>query len=137
MSRAPARWLPALLAALALAGCTGFFSMRFPDPRDFAQHARDADYFELHWNYHRPRPDLLEATGLIINRYGPPIKSVTLELVSFDPQGKLLNRRTATPPGPPLYRFDGLPFTIRLPLNGGEASFLLRVHNYDYFSTPA
>lgn len=136
MSRALGRAL-CLLAALLLGGCGGFFSMRFPGPEDFAEHIRDAEHFELHWNYRRPSPGVLEAEGLIVNRYGPPIKTVTLELVSFDRQGKPLQRRTTTPPGGPLQRFDALPFTIRLPLSGEEAAFLLRVYRYDYYSTPA
>lgn len=134
MSRALGRALP--LLALVLAGCAGFFSTRFPGPENFAEHARDADYFELHWNYRRPSPGVLEAEGLIINRSGPPIKTVTLEFASFDRQGKLLQRRRATLPGSPFYRFDALPFTIRLSLNGEEAAFLLRVDRYTYFHTP-
>lgn len=135
MSRPGARGPAALLVALALAGCAGFFSGRFPAPEDFEQHARDADYFELHWSYRRPSPAVLEAEGIIINRSGPAIRSVTLELVSFDGAGKPLHRRRITPPGR-LYRFDTVPFTVRLPLNGEEASFMLRVYRYDYLVVP-
>jgi len=135
MSRPGARGPAILLVALALTGCAGFFSGRFPAPEDFERHAREADYFELHWSYRRPDPAVLEAQGIIVNRFGPAMRTVTLELASFDRAGKPLHRRRVTPPGW-LDRFDTLPFTIRLPLNGEEASFMLRVYRYDYLVVP-
>ena len=126
--RHPSRLFFSALVFL-LAACASFSP---PDrPTDFPLHQTDHPFFDLHWRLDRG-DGVISASGLVEGTRQGDISRVYLELRGLDKEGRVVSRGLGrTLPGR-LYRWDTLPFFVRLKPTGQEDRFELSVWAYDW-----
>ena len=121
--------LPLLILFVLLAGCGGFRPL--DRPQDFPLHATDHPFFDLHWRLDRGER-VVSAVGLVEATRQGGFSVVYLELRGLDKGGRVLSRGLGRTWSGRLYRWETLPFSVRLRPTGQEDRFELSVWSYDW-----
>jgi hypothetical protein len=127
--RQPPRLFLALL--LLLGGCASFGPL--DRPQDFPLHANDHPFFDLHWRLDRS-PGEVRADGLVEATRQGNFAVVYLELKGLDKDGREVSSGLGRTWSGHLYRWETIPFTVRLRPTGQEDRFELSVWAYDWAS---
>lgn len=116
---------------LALAGCAGprYTSSYPPPPETFAQHDAGHPFFDLHWTLEREAGRVV-VQGIVTASRVTAIQDVTVEVVGFDQEGKVLSRARGTTYGRRMIQGESRPFFIRLQPTGRETTFAVRVWHF-------
>lgn len=116
-------------AVLLLAGCASFRPL--DRPKDFPLHQTDHPFFDLHFRLDREE-GVVSAAGLVAASRQGNFSVVYLELRGLDQDGRLVSRGLGRTFSGRLYRFETIPFSVRLRPTGQEARFELSVWSYDW-----
>lgn len=130
MMRQPSRLFLVIVLVL-LGGCASFSSL--DRPQDFPFHSTDHPFFDLHWRLDRG-DGVVSAYGLVAATRQGNFRTVYLELQGLDKDGKAVSRGLGRTWSGNVYRFETIPFTVRLRPTGQEERFELSVWSYDWAS---
>lgn len=126
--RQTSRLVPVLLLFL-LGGCASFAP---PDqPKDFPLHATYHPFFDLHWRFDRNATEVT-ARGLVEATRQGNFAVVYLQLQGMDKEGRVVSSGLGRTWSGHLYRWETIPFTVRLKPTGQEERFDLAVWSYDW-----
>lgn len=125
------RWarLASVPLLLLFAGCAALGPL--DRPQDFPFHATDHPFFDLHWRLDR-EAESVSAVGLIEATRQGNFSAVYLELRGLDKDGHVVSRGLGRTWSGRLYRWETLPFSVRLRPTGQEDRFELSVWSYDW-----
>jgi len=114
-----------------LGGCASFSP---PDrPKDFPFHSTDNPFFDLHWRLEH-EPERVTAYGLVEAARQGGFSTVYLQLQGLDKEGRVVSHGLGRTWAGNVYRFETIPFTVRLRPTGQEDRFELGVWSYDWAS---
>lgn len=114
-----------------LSGCASFAPL--DRPKDFPLHQTDHAFFDLHWRLDR-EDGRVTAQGLVEATRQGNFAVVYLQLQGLNKEGKVVSHGLGRTWSGHLYRFETIPFTVRLRPTGQEERFVLAVWAYDWAS---
>ena len=101
--------------------------------QDFPLHANDHPFFDLHWRLDKS-PGEVTAQGLVEATRQGNFAVVYLQLQGMDKDGRVVSAGLGRTWSGHLYRWEIIPFTVRLRPTGQEDRFELAVWAYDWAS---